>query len=312
MMLAVDRIQNDGTFEWAPQSGGDFYVHPENDPVASREIVDGDGEWPPIIAEQAPIPPEPEARADVIRRLDELEAIVQPLLDTFEAEAVASPMMGHNNPPEELELVQAVPREEWSRIKAAIDEIRQQTTVEQPDVESVKRSNSRLLAAATALSGWKDLSRFDAAPLIAFTATKESYYGTETDGRIPPRCGAYRVDQWAYHRPATHVYMCERGVSRCPQRLSYIWLKLNLSLRAQSEGHQQWRFSVASLYTTSCFKRVHYLRPRMRVVRCLGQLRAVGKRRSLVPNPRRGKQDLAAVFLNRRRAGRCPSTHPAP
>jgi len=29
-----------------------------------------------------------------------------------------------------------------------------------------------------------DLSRFDAAPLIAFTATKESYYGTETDGRI--------------------------------------------------------------------------------------------------------------------------------
>ena len=29
------------------------------------------------------------------------------------------------------------------------------------------------------------LSRFDAAPLIAFTATKETDYGTETDGRIP-------------------------------------------------------------------------------------------------------------------------------
>jgi hypothetical protein len=29
-----------------------------------------------------------------------------------------------------------------------------------------------------------DLSRFDAAPLIAFTATKETHYGTETDGRI--------------------------------------------------------------------------------------------------------------------------------
>lgn len=154
MMLAVDRIQNDGTFEWAPQSGGDFYEHPEDDPVASGEIVDGDGEWPPIIADQAPIPPEPEARADVIRRLDELEAIVQPLLDTFEAEVAAPPMMGHNNPPEELELVQAVPREEWLRIKTAIDEIRQQTTVDQPDVESVERSNSRLLAAAAALAGW--------------------------------------------------------------------------------------------------------------------------------------------------------------
>ncbi|MEP5090049.1 MAG: hypothetical protein ABJR23_11545, partial [Paracoccaceae bacterium] len=34
-----------------------------------------------------------------------------------------------------------------------------------------------------------DLSRFDAAPLIAFTAPKETDYGTETDRRIPPRCG---------------------------------------------------------------------------------------------------------------------------
>jgi hypothetical protein len=43
-----------------------------------------------------------------------------------------------------------------------------------------------------------DLSRFDAAPLIAFTVTKETDYGIETDGRIPPRCGAYCADQWAY------------------------------------------------------------------------------------------------------------------
>jgi hypothetical protein len=43
-----------------------------------------------------------------------------------------------------------------------------------------------------------DLSRFDAAPLIAFTATKETDYGTETNRRIPPGCGAYRPDQRAY------------------------------------------------------------------------------------------------------------------
>ncbi len=42
-----------------------------------------------------------------------------------------------------------------------------------------------------------DVSRFDAAPLIAFTATKETDYGTETDGRIPLGCGAYRSNQWA-------------------------------------------------------------------------------------------------------------------
>jgi hypothetical protein len=155
ILLAVERVQDDGTVEWAPQTSGDFYEHPEEDDrVASGEIVDGDAEWPPIIPDRPPVPPEPEARADVIRRLDELEAIVQPLLDTFEVEVQAPPMMGHNNPPEELELVQAVPREEWLRIKATIDEIRQQTTVEQPDIESVERSNNRLLAAATALAGW--------------------------------------------------------------------------------------------------------------------------------------------------------------
>ncbi len=154
MMLAVDRIQGDGTFEWAPQIGGDFYEHPEDDPVETGEIVDGDGEWPPIIADQAPVPPEPEARAEVIRRLDELEAIVQPLLDRFETETQAPPMMGHNNPPEELEVVQAVSREEWQQVKAAIDEIRQQTQVEEPDIGSVEQSNNRLLAAASALAGW--------------------------------------------------------------------------------------------------------------------------------------------------------------
>ena len=43
-----------------------------------------------------------------------------------------------------------------------------------------------------------DLSRFDAASLIAFTAAKEIDYGTATDGRILPRCGADRTEQWAY------------------------------------------------------------------------------------------------------------------
>ena len=34
-------------------------------------------------------------------------------------------------------------------------------------------------------AGNVDVSRFDAAPLIAFIATKETNYGTETNGRIP-------------------------------------------------------------------------------------------------------------------------------
>ena len=162
MMLAVDRVQRDGTVEWAPRSGGDFYEYPEDDAVASGEIVDGDGEWPPVIAQPAPAPPEPEARADVIRRLDELEAMVQPLLDRFEVEAQPPPMMGHNNPPEELEIVRAVPLDDWREVKSAIEEIRRQTQAERPDVESLKRSNNLIISAAMALARWVK-KRFDAA-----------------------------------------------------------------------------------------------------------------------------------------------------
>ena len=39
-----------------------------------------------------------------------------------------------------------------------------------------------------------DLSRFDTAPLIAFTVAKETDYWVETDGRIPPRCSADCTD----------------------------------------------------------------------------------------------------------------------
>jgi len=39
-----------------------------------------------------------------------------------------------------------------------------------------------------------DLSRFECRSFEAFTATKETDYGLKTDGRIPPRCGAYRAD----------------------------------------------------------------------------------------------------------------------
>ena len=53
-------------------------------------------------------------------------------------------------------------------------------------------------AGEVTLEGYKmDLSRFDAAPLIAFTVTKETDYVTETDGRNPPRCSADCTDQRA-------------------------------------------------------------------------------------------------------------------
>ncbi|MEL6121999.1 MAG: hypothetical protein AAFR49_20290 [Pseudomonadota bacterium] len=47
------------------------------------------------------------------------------------------------------------------------------------------RPLSKALATIGALTSEVDLSRFDAAPLIAFIAAKETNYGNETDGRIP-------------------------------------------------------------------------------------------------------------------------------
>ena len=43
-----------------------------------------------------------------------------------------------------------------------------------------------------------DLSRFDVAPLIAFTVTKETDCGTATNRQIQARCGAHRTEKWAY------------------------------------------------------------------------------------------------------------------
>ena len=49
----------------------------------------------------------------------------------------------------------------------------------------------RLAGGLPDLDGPMDLSRFDAVPLKAFSATtKEADYGTETGGRISQRCRA--------------------------------------------------------------------------------------------------------------------------
>ncbi len=51
--------------------------------------------------------------------------------------------------------------------------------------ELFRKCVQRQIVAGNSLKQSVDVSRFDAAPLIAFIATKETNYGTETDGRIP-------------------------------------------------------------------------------------------------------------------------------
>lgn len=142
MMLAVDHIQRDGTLDWAPTTRGDFYEHPDEE-IEEEELT---------LDTLEEVPNEPEARAEVLARLDELEALVQPILD--QANTQAPPMMGHNNPPEELEVVQAVPKEEWQNIKLTIEVVRTEVTSEEPDLKVVDGSKNLFISAAKALGIW--------------------------------------------------------------------------------------------------------------------------------------------------------------
>lgn len=157
MMLAVDHLQRDATLEWAPTIRGDFYEHLEEE-VEDDELT---------IQTLEEVLSETEARAEVLARLDELEALVQPILDQVDTQA--PPMMGHNNPPEELEVVQALPKEEWKNIRLTIEVVRAEVTSEQADLKAVDGGKNRFLQAAKALAGWlKDRANaaIDAGPVV--------------------------------------------------------------------------------------------------------------------------------------------------
>jgi hypothetical protein len=149
MMEAVEQVQEEGLFGWAPKSDPSDYEEEPEDDEARGPIVDGDGERPPVV--EAAAPPEPVARAEVLRRLDELEALIIPLV----AEPIVRPaMMGHNQPPEDLEIEQAVSRPEWRQVQSAIAEIREQAAAEIPSVEIVEQRSNRIRKALGALTRW--------------------------------------------------------------------------------------------------------------------------------------------------------------
>lgn len=155
MMRAVEEVQASGVVEWAPQTNGDFYEHPEEeDRVAAGEIIDGDGDWPPLIPDEQDVPPEPEARLEVIQRIDELEALIQPLIDRLQDQRQPPPMMGHNNPPEQLEGYHGISRDEWLHLRDTIEGIKTQTNSEAPDTEALNQSGNTFMTAAANITEW--------------------------------------------------------------------------------------------------------------------------------------------------------------
>ena len=79
------------------------------------------------------------------------------------------------------------------------DTVRHATSPEVKDLRSESLALKECVADLTLgnrllKKSMRDLSRFDAAPLIAFTITKETDYWTETDGGILPKCCADCTD----------------------------------------------------------------------------------------------------------------------
>lgn len=116
MQSAVSEIQSGGTFNWAPTTQGDFYDHPEHGQDYSTErgsrVFDEVFEEGIDASDQnfaEPALSEPEARALVIEKLDVLQRQMAPVIDYIEGERRRAPMMGHNNPPDELAIFDLLP-----------------------------------------------------------------------------------------------------------------------------------------------------------------------------------------------------------
>ncbi|TQM89788.1 hypothetical protein [Roseinatronobacter monicus] len=140
---AAEKVQADGLFDWAPRpKPGDY----DEDPPEGEADEDLD---------IAPTPnvPEPEARADVLQRIEALEQLIRPLVEEHSPPEIL-PGIGHNQPPPEFAIEEAVSREEWREVQAAIEELRAEATKPEPELEVVERGQNVFVRVLRAVGGW--------------------------------------------------------------------------------------------------------------------------------------------------------------
>lgn len=130
---AVEDVTSDGTYDWAPTSGGDFYEPPDDD---------ADAEERPSEAQEG----RAEISARIISRLDSLEATLASL-------AAAPPNIGHNVPPDEVGLP---PYDDQSRrdLEEAARATREEVTEDAPDVDRLDTARSTFSKAGSAILKW--------------------------------------------------------------------------------------------------------------------------------------------------------------
>ena len=126
---AVEHVEKDGTYEWAPNPSGDFYdgFHAEEKP----EIPDES---------------QREISLRILSRLDELEVRLAEL-------APSPPNIGHNFPPDEIGLP---PYNEESKrdLENALQTTREEVHKDTPDPERLVQVESHFRSIGTAVAGW--------------------------------------------------------------------------------------------------------------------------------------------------------------
>lgn len=146
---ATSEVQDrDGILDWAP-SGNRIGPDPDSYPdrVRTGEIVDGDGEWPPVIAVPENDASEAQKAANVLSRLDELERALQAL-------QLPSAGIGHNQPPEPIETTAPISEEQRQQLIVNIQEIKIEVQSPQPDYAKVEEKAGLLAKAAAKIKSW--------------------------------------------------------------------------------------------------------------------------------------------------------------
>ena len=152
---AVEQVQSDGIFEWAPKTGGDYYEHPDRE----EDTPDVEG-----------VSVREEITGQILEKLGALEACLAEL-----PRAPAS--IGHNYPPDEIGLP---PYDDESRreLEEAIVETRSEVIEPEPDQARLARAESTFRRVGTAIAKWIG-AKLDLAVDEAIKATvKATAWGT--------------------------------------------------------------------------------------------------------------------------------------
>lgn len=132
---AATKITDDsGIYDWSPIPGAD---------------------WAEDDLDIAPTPnvPEPEARAAVLLRIEALEQLIRPLVEEHGPPDML-PGIGHNQPPPEFAIEEAVGRGEWREVQAVIEALRAEATKPEPELEVVERGQNVFVRVLRAVGGW--------------------------------------------------------------------------------------------------------------------------------------------------------------